>query len=414
MRRSLVTLVVALLAGLVGAREARTDDLFVAGLGGKDSGNDCRAAATPCKTIEWAVSQAGSGDAIKVAGGTYRDYLRIEESTTLTFSGGWASGFATRDPALNRTTVVPGVNPHSGGRRSTQVIIRGSGHEPTHDIIDLTIDGFTLKRGKTGAVEISGQDQSSVVVRFVGTDFIRNRTGSYFPGATVSIGAKGESSVSATFSRCRFVKNTGLYVGGGISVRGSEDSTVAVALTNSVIADNRTRARVLNAGAAGMDISVVGETAQVTVDLTNSTITRNRSRGRHAGLWFGLSGGEMITLNLKNVILWGNLPRFEGQGGDLAEGDDLPAGKLTVNADHSDLGDVRIERNTFNDLGGNLSVEPLFREPNDIHLAASSPLIDTGTNDGAPAVDFEGDPRPADGDGDSQAITDIGADELVP
>jgi hypothetical protein len=84
------------------------------------------------------------------------------------------------------------------------------------------------------------------------------------------------------------------------------------------------------------------------------------------------------------AILWGNLPRFVGQGGDLAEGDE-PTGKLTVSADHSDLGDVLVEPSTFNDLGGNVNVDPLFREPEDIHLTATSPLIDTGTNDGAGA-----------------------------
>ncbi len=159
MQRIVVTLVVALLAGVVGAREARTEDLFVSGLG-KDSGNDCRAAATPCKTIAWAVSQAGSGDAIKVAAGTYRDYLLVEESATLTFSGGWTSDFAMRDPAVNRTTVLPGVNP-SGRRMGGQVWVRGSGEEPAHGVIDLTVDGFTFKQAKSGAVEISGSGSRS-------------------------------------------------------------------------------------------------------------------------------------------------------------------------------------------------------------------------------------------------------------
>jgi hypothetical protein len=44
----------------------------------------------------------------------------------------------------------------------------------------------------------------------------------------------------------------------------------------------------------------------------------------------------------------------------------------------------------------------------DYRLSPSSPLIDAGTGDGAPPVDFEGDPRP------SGAGFDIGADEYVP
>ena len=51
----------------------------------------------------------------------------------------------------------------------------------------------------------------------------------------------------------------------------------------------------------------------------------------------------------------------------------------------------------------------------DYHLGRGSPCVDTGTNAGDPVVDhdIDGDHRPLDGDGDGQAISDIGADEYV-
>lgn len=60
--------------------------------------------------------------------------------------------------------------------------------------------------------------------------------------------------------------------------------------------------------------------------------------------------------------------------------------------------------------------DPLTYEDNDYHLSASSPCIEWGNTfvSGLPAVDFDGEARVEDGDGDSFALVDIGPFEFRP
>ncbi|BCX48014.1 copper ABC transporter substrate-binding protein [Haloferula helveola] len=62
---------------------------------------------------------------------------------------------------------------------------------------------------------------------------------------------------------------------------------------------------------------------------------------------------------------------------------------------------------------GNISADPQFLDAsnNNFRLPRNSPAVDAGTNMSAPLFDFDGKPRPIDGDGDTVALTDIGAFE---
>jgi len=61
----------------------------------------------------------------------------------------------------------------------------------------------------------------------------------------------------------------------------------------------------------------------------------------------------------------------------------------------------------------NISLAPVFLSATDHHLVEGSPGIDAGDNFFTPASDIEGEPRPADGDGDGVPVGTLGAYETV-
>lgn len=65
--------------------------------------------------------------------------------------------------------------------------------------------------------------------------------------------------------------------------------------------------------------------------------------------------------------------------------------------------------NFVNVVGGAgiISANPLFVAPGDLHVTAGSPVIDAGNGSGAPTHDYDGAPRPLDGDGIGGAAHDM-------
>jgi serine protease len=67
------------------------------------------------------------------------------------------------------------------------------------------------------------------------------------------------------------------------------------------------------------------------------------------------------------------------------------------------------------ELNGNISENPQFVDPlnGNFLLLAQSPAIDAGTNTLCPVMDYQGFPRPMDGNGDGVSICDMGAYEFA-
>jgi len=269
---------------------------------------------------------------------------------------------AARTPATIKVaagTYIENVTVKSGiallGEGAEKTIIRAA---TTGNVVSFdragsgVIDGFTI----AGAENLQGAKvycyNSSVVITH---NLI---TSSLPPRAS---GAKGSgiycnSCPIAHIARNRIVGNyTSEYGGGIFSVSSSPN------IRTNLIADN-----IAEAGGGGI---FVKEGSPLII---NSTIANNSS---------SLAGGGILNVqgkpHISNCIIWGN-------------GDDLEGVSVEM-VNHCD-----IEDGDFDGERGNISLDPLFRNPttgeilkNDYHIKPESPCIDAGTSAYVPSVDFD-------------------------
>jgi CSLREA domain-containing protein len=206
---------------------------------------------------------------------------------------------------------------------------------------------------------------------------------------------------TAIVRRSTFSANTAFFAFGGAILNGG-----TLTLENSTLWANRANYR-------GGGIYSGGGTATV----TNSTISSNVAQlsGGCPGCFppaDGNGGGVYIqagSVTLKNTILVDNLKRVNGidqpsncggalvasQGGNLDNGTTCAFGAGDLSNTNPQLGPVQ-------DNGGST----FTRAP-----LPGSPVVDGGTNVGCPATDQRGAQRPTDGNGDGDAVCDIGSYE---
>ncbi len=259
-------------------------------------------------------------------------------------------------------------------------------------ILDCTISGNHAEFG--GGVYVRCHEPDTATLRGC---VIRANTASLSGGGVFAEGGHvtiADCTISANASLPRF--------GGGFACCCGPE----VAVTNCQINENTGAGIYIeNANATFANCAVGGNTAfssgavvcyDSSAVFTNCTVSDNVVNfGSGSALW-----ADSSTLTITNCVL-----RHTGSGNQAIE---APFSELAVS--YSDIqGGWPGE--------GNIDADPQLAFAGDAHLMPTSPCVDAGTNNppgGLPADGLDGNPRPLDGDGDGNAIADMGAFELHP
>ncbi|MCB0208432.1 MAG: DUF5123 domain-containing protein [Anaerolineae bacterium] len=390
-------------------------DRYVSSIG-NNTNNNCTVRTSPCRTINHAATQAATGDAIRVAQGSYAipDGITINDPVQL--YGGYSNNFLSRP----------------GAPANTQIDIQDTGvgiYIDSSNAFPITIDNFTIKNAKGPA---SGGGISLVrspaitLSRLIIQDSSADRgagiyIGNLTPAAPIIVDEVVISNTSANAS------------GGAVYVAGGSPLLTNLSISNTTAAQNGggiyvavgtptiTGSRIYGGSASnGGGIYVSGGT----LNLQNNFIYSNTTTGSGGGIFnsgtlksanntlYGNQatsfGGGVFDNNTSGLVL-SNMIFAEntgtGGGGAFYRGD---SGTIAASIDYN-LYFSNSPNNSNVSTGANSSTgDPLFVDAasGDLHLTIDSAAVDAGDPDSTVFDDIDGDFRPI-----NQGF-DVGADEL--
>ncbi len=175
--------------------------------------------------------------------------------------------------------------------------------------------------------------------------------------------------------------NSAGQYGGGVALRGPSIFQFA----NPLLKNNL----ILHNTANGQGGGGIGIYANANLTMVNDLIYDNSAPSGSGGGLFIYSSSSLV--NVKNAIIRANSASSSPQIFGVP------------NVTYSN-----VEGGYNGD--GNIDADPQFADAanDDFHFEANSPVVDAGTNSDAPAVDFDGENRPFDGDRDGVAVVDMG------
>ncbi len=187
---------------------------------GTDAGA-CANPAAPCRTVQYAINQAASGDEIRLAAGTYGTAEITDKSLTL--RGGYTADFSSRDPAVNLTTL------NGGG---FNIVVTAYGQSTA--FINVTLDGLRLVNGRIS----SGNAGAGGNTRYVNLT-VENCVFQSNVGDSGAAGGLYLMESNAVIRASQFLTNTTTSWGGGIYLYGSRIDRYTLLLEDNLFQGNR-------------------------------------------------------------------------------------------------------------------------------------------------------------------------------
>ncbi len=353
--------------------------------------NSCSTVASPCGTINGAMTKAASGDTIKVALGTYlgSGIEVVDISNSLTLSGGWNSSYTSQ----TGRSIIDG----QGVRRG--IYTTGA---------PVLINSFTIQNGFDGG-------QGGGLYNYNGTLTLTN---SVVAGNISNLMGGGISNFGTmTVNNSEIRANTAGAGGGsgGGGGGGIENYSGTLTLNNSSVNNNT-----LGGWFSGSGIHAYG-----TVNINNSTISNNRG-GYGEGIYTFVG-----TISIKSSTISGNQSYgFTSVNGYVTLANTIVAGNGGLSDCFNDVSGYNgtVTSQGYNLIGNpanctftpvtgdqvnvNAKLGPLVGSPGYVSLLPGSPATDAGNpavpGSGAtacPATDIRGVARPV------GAKCDIGAYE---